>query len=107
MAQVITLSGMEKSANVPSKHRKCTPVTVDSTVLGRSIKVCQEDLLAIEQASELGPGNLKLKRIRRKYTRKHVKPCQKAVWYQGPKGKRCKCVLGNKSFVSNDRCNNA
>lgn len=104
MAQVITLSGMEKSAVVPAKHKKCTPVIVDSTVLGRSMKVCQEDLLAIEQSSELGPGSPKLKRIRKKYTRKHVAPCQKAVWYQGPKGKRCKCVLGNKSFVKNSEC---
>jgi len=107
MAQVITLSGMEKSAAVPSRHRKCTPVVVDSSVLARSVKVCQEDLLAIEQAGELGPGNPKLKRIRRKYARKRLAPCQKAVWFQGPKGKRCKCVLGNKAFVKNDRCSNA
>lgn len=105
MAQVITLSGMEKSAAVPSKHRKCTTTVIDSTVLGREIKVCQEDLLAIEQAGELGPGNPKIRRLRRKYARKKLAPCQKAVWFQGPKGKRCKCVLGNKSFVKNSECN--
>jgi hypothetical protein len=104
MAQVITLSGMEKSAVVPSKYRKCTPATVDSSVLGRSVQVCQEDLLTIEQAGELGPGSPKVKRMRRKYARKRLAPCQKAVWFQGPKGKRCKCVLGNKSFVKNSEC---
>jgi hypothetical protein len=105
MAQVIALSGMNKPAHVDGKHRKCTPVVVESLVLGRSVKVCQEDLLAIEQAGELGPGNAKVKRIRRKYVRKSVAPCQRAEWFQGPKGRRCKCVSGNKAFVKNAQCN--
>lgn len=104
MAQVIALSGTNKPASIPGKHRKCTVVSVDSTVLGRAVKVCQEDLLAIEQAGELGPGSPKVKRIRRKYVRKSVAPCQRAEWFQGPKGRRCKCVLGNKAFVSNAHC---
>lgn len=104
MAQVITLSGVEKSATVPMKYRKCTPMTLDSVVLGREIKVCQEDLLSIEQAGEIGPIKPKIKRLRRKYVRKHVRQCQRAEWYQGPKGKRCKCVLGHKGFVKNSEC---
>jgi hypothetical protein len=105
MAQAITLSGMERPAVAPTKHRTCSPVLVESSVLGRTVKVCQEDLLAIEHAGELGTGRGKLKRFRRRYVRKSVAPCQRAEWFQGPKGRRCKCVLGNKSFVKNNECN--
>jgi hypothetical protein len=105
MAQAITLSGMERPAVAPTKHRKCSPVLIESSVLGRTVKVCQEDLLAIEHAGELGPSRVKVKRFRRRYVRKNVAPCQRAEWFQGPKGRRCKCVLGNKSFVRNSECN--
>jgi hypothetical protein len=104
MAQVITLSGIEKHkpAVVPSKYRRCTPVTVDSEVLGRAVTVCQEDLSKIEAA----PTGRRIKRMKRRYTKRSLPQgvCKRHAIITTTKGQRCKCVEGGHAFAKMDKC---
>jgi hypothetical protein len=124
MAKAITLSGVDQAANVPSRHRVCTPTEAWSPTLERAVMVCREDMPPASSSSAVMPSTVigPPLPMRRRGRPKGSKPgardkkgrpiaapkfptCSRYEWVQTKKGPRCKCTRGQGKYAPSANCN--